>query len=179
MQVIDRICISQRLEASRGRLYRMAFAWCCDQSLADDLTQECLTRALQKQHQLRDRERLNQWLYSILNNCWREHLRRRRPDLELDEENYVCENCAESESSRDEIVEKVRAAIARLPVGQRKVITLVDLEGFAYGEVAAILEIPIGTVMSRLSRARRALQDKLQSVHEGQMPGSGTLRRVK
>jgi len=56
------------------------------------------------------------------------------------------------------------AAVARLPVGQREVVTLVDLEGFAYAEVAEILEIPIGTVMSRLNRARKALQGSLRVI---------------
>jgi RNA polymerase sigma-70 factor (ECF subfamily) len=57
---------------------------------------------------------------------------------------------------------RVRQAVARLPAGQREVITLVDLEEFSYAEVAMILEIPIGTVMSRLSRARAALRDMLR-----------------
>ncbi len=139
----------------------MAYAWCCEPALADDLAQECLTRALQHSHQLRDHDRLECWLYTILNNCWREHLRRRRPEAEFDEEEYVCSSCPETDSYQQQVVDRVRAAVASLPMGQRKVVTLVDLEGFAYAEVASILEIPIGTVMSRLSRARQALQSRL------------------
>lgn len=165
MNLVDLLCGSRgfrkRLEDSRQRLYRMALAWSGDAMLADDLAQETLTKALQKAHQLREDEKLECWLYSILNNAWREHLRRRRPMSELDEEQFVCEDCPETRGNADQIVDRVRAAIARLPVGQREVVTLVDLEGFAYAEVAKILEIPIGTVMSRLSRARRALQSAL------------------
>jgi RNA polymerase sigma-70 factor (ECF subfamily) len=59
-------------------------------------------------------------------------------------------------------VRRVRLAVAELPAGQREVVTLVDLEEFSYAEVATILEIPIGTVMSRLSRARLSLREKLR-----------------
>jgi len=71
----------------------------------------------------------------------------------------------------------VRAAVARLPLGQRQVLTLVDLEEFGYAEVAGILDIPVGTVMSRLSRARAALRKLLnQSMNSQAAP---LLRRVK
>jgi RNA polymerase sigma-70 factor (ECF subfamily) len=71
-------------------------------------------------------------------------------------------------------VARVRAAVARLPVGQRQVLTLVDLEEFSYAEVGEILGIPIGTVMSRLCRGRRALRDDLLRVES-----ASALRRVK
>lgn len=69
---------------------------------------------------------------------------------------------------------RVRAAVARLPVGQRQVLTLVDLEEFGYAEVGKILQIPIGTVMSRLHRARSALREDLLRIE-----AAATLRRVK
>ena len=62
---------------------------------------------------------------------------------------------------RKQVVDRVRSAIATLPIGQRQVLTLVDLEGCSYIEVAQALDIPIGTVMSRLSRARKALKNQL------------------
>jgi RNA polymerase sigma-70 factor (ECF subfamily) len=67
----------------------------------------------------------------------------------------------EDERATAEIVARVRAAIARLPLGQRQVVTLVDLEELSYAEVALALGIPIGTVMSRLCRARATLRDTL------------------
>jgi RNA polymerase sigma-70 factor (ECF subfamily) len=86
----------------------------------------------------------------------------------------------ESESGRLEVAVRVRAAIARLPEGQRQVVTLVDLEGFSYIEVAGILGIPIGTVMSRLCRARAALRDQLQEMLQPRtIAAGGHLRRVK
>ncbi|MCK9530240.1 MAG: sigma-70 family RNA polymerase sigma factor [Gammaproteobacteria bacterium] len=178
MTLIATIGLRKRVEQNRTRLYRMAYAWCYDPATADDLVQECLTRALQNLGKLRDSERLEVWLYSILNNCWREHLRRRRPNEEFDEEQFVCENCPETQSYQQEIVQRVRDAIACLPMGQRKVVTLVDLEGFSYAEVAGILEIPIGTVMSRLSRARTELQRRLADLAE-HGESAPRLRRVK
>lgn len=70
----------------------------------------------------------------------------------------------EDAAREDEIVVRVRRAVSRLPVEQRQVLTLVDLEGFTYAEVAGILEIPVGTVMSRLSRGRSTLHKRLLAV---------------
>jgi len=73
----------------------------------------------------------------------------------------------------------VRAAIARLSLGQRQVLTLVDLEEFSYAEVSSILDIPIGTVMSRLCRARKHLRTELMSLHEPRVMRRDNLRRIK
>jgi len=169
--------IKKRIADERLRLYRMAYFWCYDAVLADDLAQETIARALQKIHQLRDQERLESWLYTILHNCWRTHLRQLRPDRPLDEEVIVCEDCPERINRRQQIIDSVRAAIARLPLGQKEVITLVDLNGFTYAEVAEVMEIPIGTVMSRLNRGRKALQSALRDL--GQASQRPPLRRVK
>jgi len=78
------------------------------------------------------------------------------------------------------VVSRVRQAIGRLPLAQRQVITLVDLEGLSYADVAEVLEIPIGTVMSRLARARKALAAHLDDTGvRGEQPAAGHLRRVK
>jgi RNA polymerase sigma-70 factor, ECF subfamily len=165
----------QRVEESRIRLYRLALSWCGDEMLADDLTQEALARGLRKQHQLRDAERLDAWLFAILHNCWREHLRRLRPQVPLDDVLFVCDRCPESEQAQDQIVAQVRQAVAALPMGQREVVTLVDLEGLSYAEVAEVLGIPIGTVMSRLSRARGALREALEAF---QAQGDAAIGRI-
>lgn len=157
--------LTERIEASRGHLYRVAFAWCHDAPLADDLAQEALARGLARTEQLRDAERLSSWLFSILHRCWIDHLRLRRQDLD---EEAIAELPSdlpgpEGHAEQQETVSRVRAAIAALPLGQRQVVTLVDLEEFSYAEVAAILSIPIGTVMSRLCRAREALRGLLEA----------------
>ena len=183
MKIITRICSNHalrgRIADSRGRLYRVALAWCNNAMLADDLVQETMTIALQRHHQLRDHERLYAWLYSILNNAWRQDLRRQRDDCDYDEDMQHDHRDPEFNIQSLEIVSRVRKAVTALPDDQRQVIALVDLEGFSYCEVASILEIPIGTVMSRLHRARKSLQHALQELEPRPEIGKGHLRRVK
>ncbi|MBI5108953.1 MAG: RNA polymerase sigma factor [Rhodocyclales bacterium] len=165
------------LEGARPGLYRVAYSWCRDAALADDLVQEATAKALERGDQLRDPARLKSWLFAILSRCWHDYLRARHPHEDIDElaEEYLAgPDSPADDVERSQTVARVRAAVARLPVGQRQVLTLVDLEEFGYAEVGAILDIPIGTVMSRLHRARRALRDDLLRA-EAQVP----LRRVK
>ncbi|GAB3630150.1 hypothetical protein GCM10027419_50070 [Pandoraea terrae] len=132
--------------------------------MAEDLVQETLSKALRKSSQLRDLKALDGWLFSILTNCWRDHFRKHvdMEDIdEIDELNLASDLTPEDACAQNEVVNRVRAAVAALPPGQRQVLTLVDLEEFSYSEVAEILDIPVGTVMSRLSRARQALTTKL------------------
>jgi len=157
----------RQIEQSRPRLYRIAYSWCRNRALADDLVQETLARALQKIKQLRETERYDGWMFSILANCWRDYLRQHRDMENIDEfeENLVSEDMGpEHNLLRSEIVNRVRGAVNRLTDEQRQVLTLVDLEEFSYVEVANILAIPIGTVMSRLHRARRSLKEQLLPV---------------
>lgn len=165
MNLLNLFCRSpdfrQRLEQSRTRLYRLAYSWCHDAALADDLAQEALEKALKKKDQLRDPAALETWLFSILTNCWRDHFRRSRDMVDIDDVPLEHPVTPELEHQQHEVVRAVRAAIAQLPVGQRQVLTLVDLEDCSYIEVAHILGVPVGTVMSRLCRARRALKEAL------------------
>lgn len=169
----------RRLETSRDRLYRMAYAWSHDPDLADDLVQEALAKALKNSDKIRDHAALDAWLFRILSNCWHDHFRRQRDMVEIEENDHVHELTPERLHATQEIVHSVRNAIGELPMGQRQVVTLVDLEGFSYAEVAEILGIPAGTVMSRLCRARRALKERLldSSLAERTMPP--TVRLVK
>ena len=167
------------LEEARARLYRVAYAWCHNAALADDLVQETLTKALRKSAQLRDPKARDAWLFTILANCYRDHFRKTREMDDIDEIEISHETTPESESSRAEIVSMVRAAIARLPQGQRQVVTLVDLEGFSYVEVAQILDVPIGTIMSRLCRARNAMKDILLPTIQQNPAMSRAIRRIK
>ena len=80
------VSLKSRIADSRTRLYRVALAWCGDEMLADDLAQETMTNGMTNIRQLRDQTRLFAWLYSILNNNWRLHLRRKKSHDELDDE---------------------------------------------------------------------------------------------
>ena len=165
MEVFDIFCRGRdsrrKLEESRARLYRVAYSWCRNAALADDLVQETLIKAYRKSDQLRDPKAGQSWLFSILSNCFNDHFRRNRETEDIDNVTLVEDSTPESEVDEFQIVNKVRNAVALLSEGQRQVMTLVDLEGFSYIEVSQILEIPIGTVMSRLYRARKKLMEKL------------------
>jgi RNA polymerase sigma-70 factor, ECF subfamily len=154
----------RRLEALRPRLCRLARAWCHDAHLAEDLAQEALLKAMDRAGQLKDKDALESWVFAILNNVWRDHLRRARDFVDVDDldEAVLADHATpEFNVARRQTGDRVRDAIARLPLGQRQVLTLVDLESCPYAEVAAILSIPVGTVMSRLARARQALKTNL------------------
>ncbi len=150
-----------KLESSRSRLYRLAYSWCHAPELADDLTQEALSKALRQSNQLRELNAMDSWLFRILSNCWHDYLRSRRDTLQYDEERHLDHVTPEQLNLRQQDIESVRRAVAALPEGQRQIITLVDIEGCRYAEVAEILELPIGTVMSRLCRARHAVKNQL------------------
>lgn len=162
MNKIKHQILKNRIGESRDRLYRVALAWSGDKMLADDLVQEAITAGIVNSHQLRDEKRLFVWLYSILNNSWCKYLRNKKLQIELDddfadeERSGPFKSCEESET-----VLRVRRAVATLPPDQSQVIALVDLEGLSYCEVSETLNIPIGTVMSRLHRARKNLLMKL------------------
>jgi RNA polymerase sigma-70 factor (ECF subfamily) len=157
--------LAHELEQLRPRLYRLAFSWCKDSFLAEDLVQEALIRALKKHAQLREDELLDRWVIRILANRWMDHLRSQVRDENIDD---MADTLSTDEQQspdhihgRNEVIERVRTAVMRLPDMQRIVVTLVDLEEFSYKEVATILELPIGTVMSRLARGRLALASLL------------------
>jgi len=165
MKLIDALCrnreFEQILSDNRERLYRIAFSWCHHADVADDLVQETCAKALKQRKQLRELDAMSPWLFRILMNTWHDHLRARKETVEFDEADFSEEHTPETVNSRYETVQRVRQSMAKLPLGQREVLTLVDLERFSYAEVAQILDIPAGTVMSRLSRARRQLKELL------------------
>ncbi len=172
--------VKREIERSRDRLCRMARAWCHDAALADDLAQMAVEKALRSSGQLRDPARLKSWLLKILANCLRDHVRESREAVDLDSvADFLADEGASPEEARAsaELVRRVRLAVAALPLGQRQVVTLVDLEECSYAEAGEILEVPIGTVMSRLCRARRALRGALEPYAEDTL--GARLRRVK
>ena len=169
------------IEAQRPVLYRIAYSWCHDPALSDDLVQETLSKAWVRRAQLREQAALKAWMVAIMNHCWLDHLRCQRDFDDVDDLQDTLESTVASPEAcchREQVVACVRAAVARLPRGQRQVLTLVDLEEFSYTEVAGILDIPVGTVMSRLSRARASLKTTLDAAvaHSLAQP---LLRRVK
>lgn len=184
MAMITRILMGPlrpSIEALRPVLYRIAYAWCHDVMLADDLVQEALSKGWTRRAQLRDDTVLKAWMVSIMNHCWLDHLRSRRDFDDVEDWQDELESTADTPEGccdRETVIACVRKAVERLPLGQRQVLTLVDLEEFSYAEVAGILDIPVGTVMSRLSRARASLKNLLGPAMR-QSAAQPQLRRVK
>ena len=170
--------LKQQLELLRPRLYRLAFSWTQDHALSDDLTQDTLAKALKNGHQLREQQKLGSWTFGILHNCYRDHFRKQKNLDNIDDFDFVDEHQPDLDFEQYSITEAVRNAVRKLPENHRQVITLVDLEGFSYADVAQILDVPTGTVMSRLCRARQSLAQKLLNYSE-QTDNSVSLRRVK
>jgi len=169
----------KRIQGHRNRLYRLAFSWCHDAMLADDITQDTLSKAIQKHHQLKDDNLFDAWMFAILNNQWREYLRKSRPCEDIDELVFADHQTPEYWHDREQVVDGVRSAIAGLPLGQRQVVTLVDIESMSYLAVSEALDIPVGTVMSRLSRARKALQMKIKQKQKDNLSSIINLRSVR
>jgi RNA polymerase sigma-70 factor (ECF subfamily) len=170
-------CLRKQVKSLRPELYRLAWSWCHDAQQADDLVQDTLLRGLERIDQLREQAHLKFWLCRIMSNLHKDQLRRRRECVNCDDLVLAAEDDPEREVGRQELIGQVRSAMVRLTEDQRKVLTLVDLMEFSYAEVAQLLEIPVGTVMSRLSRARERL--KCHVVGHGTKVAPGLMRRVK
>lgn len=128
---------------------------------ADDLVQLAVERALRNWQQWKPGTRLDAWMFGVLRNAWIDELRarQRRGRVLLPEEAGAMVGDASDEAQQQRLA--MEQALARLPEEQREVVALVLVEGFSYGEAAQLLEIPVGTLTSRLSRARNALMEIL------------------
>ena len=168
-------------------LYGYAIVLSRNSTEAEDLVQETCLRALRAIGGLRAEESLKGWLFTILRNIWLNQLRQRRttPDLiELDaDENSAHEPADAAQDPYHEYVnrverEQVRAAIQQLPLEFREIILLREYEELSYQEIAAMLECPPGTVMSRLARARAKLRDLLSSEQMNQRVEQNKISRT-
>jgi RNA polymerase sigma-70 factor (ECF subfamily) len=158
----------QGIQAATPALRRYARALTRDAETADDLVQDTLVRALRSEHLFHGGD-IRSWLYTILTNLNRNRLRSlaRRPLLTSIEDSDAPDSSGPELGGRD-----IERALASLVEDQRVALLLVVLEGLSYREVAEVQGVPIGTVMSRLARARAQIKAYL----EGERPA---LRRVK
>jgi RNA polymerase sigma factor (sigma-70 family) len=146
----------ERLVELIPRLRRYARALVGDRATADDLVQDTLERAWAKLHLYRRGTDLRAWLFTVMHNV---HVNRVRATRTADTLEDEMPELAQRPSQGDALlVRDLERSIARLPAEQRAVLLLVTLEDMSYEEVARTLAIPIGTVMSRLSRAREKLR---------------------
>ena len=148
-----------RLEREIPRLRRYARALTRNAVRADDLVQETLVRALSKGHLWQPGTDLRAWLFTIMHNQNVNEIRRAiRDDATVDLENCSAILTARTDPTASRQLRELDHALAQLPEEQRQVILLVGLEGMSYEDAAAILDVPIGTIRSRLSRGRESLR---------------------
>lgn len=157
------------------RRFALALTGCPDRG--EDLLQETCLKAIARADQWREGTRLDSWLYRIAQNQWIDTLRsgRAMQDAVPIDETPIAdgESVGNSAFSRHH-QRAIREAVSALPPDQRAVVALVCVEGLAYREAAEVLDLPIGTVMSRLARARKSLHQTLYGDDETAGAGSNT-----
>lgn len=166
----------QQLLGAIPRLRRYARALVKNADFADDIVQTTLERALAHWHQFDQRRDIVSWLVSIAHNATMDEYRRRArtESMDPDEANAELERQRGAVPLDPSLRVDLLSALGALPLEQRELLLMVTLEQMSYAQCAEALAIPIGTVMSRLSRARRALRQLL----DGEAPLAAALRRV-
>jgi RNA polymerase sigma-70 factor (ECF subfamily) len=146
-------------------LYRYARSLCGEPREAEELLQETYKRALAAKRKpvVADADEIRPWIFTIMRNVWQNERRRmsRSQEILFDDAAFVSGENAEAAMSRKLLVSEVRAAVDSLPAMWREIIVMRDMEDLSYAQIAAVLGCPIGTVMSRLARAREALRQSL------------------
>lgn len=164
----------QAVVAEVPRLRRYAIALMRDRTEADDLVHGVVLRALDKLHLWREGTNMRTWLFTIMHNLHANEMRRRSRMLDVVPMDAAPARAeAAGQESAVELSE-LSVAMGSLSPLHRQVLLLIGLEGMTYGEAAGVLDVPVGTVMSRLSRAREELRRKIDA--GGQ---TATIRRVK
>lgn len=146
------------------RLRRFAMALCGAQDVADDLVQETCERAITRAEQFAEGTRLDRWMFSILSSRWKNHLRSQNVRAADSDDETLGTIVDERETHRAEqrqVLSAVERALTDLPADQRETLMLISVEGLSYREAAETMDVAIGTVMSRISRARLSLATRL------------------
>ncbi len=163
------------LEQCIPALRRYAYSLLYKQEEADDLVQDCLERAIKKQDLWQKGTSLRAWLFTMQHNLYINQLRKlSRQPLMTEETEQLTHNHEPNKS--DVLIRDIDFCMRQLPEDQRQVLLLVTIQGFSYKEVGKIINAPLGTVMSRLSRARKTLQALMNG---DKSPTKPVLRSVK
>ena len=159
------------------RIYGYLYRFLKDSDMAEDLLQETFLRVWRKRAEFRNIASFSTWIYTIAGNLARSEWRRRKrwrmlrlgpsdnedePEYELPDEGAIPDRVVENRMAAAELLEEV----ARLPERYRQVVILRDIQEMSYEEIAGIVQVPVGTVKSRLNRGRLILQEKLGKWHE-------------
>jgi RNA polymerase sigma-70 factor, ECF subfamily len=154
--------IQEQIVALLPRLRRFARNLVRTPHDADDMVQIAVERALLRLDQWRSDARLDSWLFKILRNAWIDEMRSRGRRAKIFMPEEAGENVGEASMEREIERLSVEAALSRLPQDQRLAVSLVLVEGLSYKDAADVLDVPIGTLTSRLARGREALQEMLR-----------------
>lgn len=160
--------IPAEIAALVPRLRRFAWGLCGSRDDGDDLVQSACAKALSRLDQYMPGTRLDSWMFTIIRTQWIDTTRKRRrmaPSLDAEEVAAISDQGRGAREAEDRLLlAQVRQAVSELPEEQRAIVLLVCLEGKSYRETSETLGIPIGTVMSRLARARAALQARIGEI---------------
>jgi RNA polymerase sigma-70 factor, ECF subfamily len=156
---------TDQLIAVLPRLRRFARGLAKTASGADDLVQSACERALAREHQFQEGTRFDSWMFRIVQTIWIDQVRARdvRKEEAEDEGYQVGSDESVRRAEARMGLNEVRAVLRELPADQRVALMLVTVEGLSYKEAAEIADVPVGTIMSRLARARVALLAKLEA----------------
>lgn len=171
--------LCKRLESDRSRLYRMAYSWTHNADIAEDVVQETMIKAMNNVDKVKNVDALDGWIFRVMSNCFIDICRKQRDEVDIDDVVLLEKDTPESLLNQNEMLISVRAAIDCLPIKHRQVVTLVDIESFSYAEVAEILDVPPGTIMSRLNRARQMLKEILNEPKNENHNNKAKLKVIK
>ena len=160
-----------RIEPYLKRLFGYAFSLARDPHHAQDLVQECALRALSARNTPTDEPAYKTWLFRILKNAFVDRLRREKTIAAHQLEAGSLSNMEFWQGDERLITTlTVKIGMEKLPPPQREILGLIDIAGLSYAEAAHFLGVPVGTIMSRISRARRALLDAVGSSNVHELP---------
>jgi len=159
-------------EIYKDRVFRTCFRILGDLPAAEDAVQEIFIRVFDKIERFNEQSSFSTWLYRLavnhtLNIAKRErrHAENTLETLPLAEQPVNSENPPDQTLAKKELSNEIQASLSALPPEKRSILVLREIEGFSYQEIADILEVPMGTVMSRLARARDAFRQKWLETH--------------
>ena len=165
-KLVDQTRFRKDLVQLLPRLRRFALSLCRDAGDADDLVQMACERAMARSAQWMAGTRLDSWVFTMMRNLWLSELRSRRVRTGAGQVDAAESDELRSDVGGEEALQgnQIAALILSLPEGLAATLLLVSIEGHSYQEAADVLGIPIGTVMSRMSKARQVMREKLATV---------------
>ena len=165
-QLGDRDAFGSLVSLHRENVINVVYRMCGETTLAEDAAQTAFIKAWQHLPTYKPQNSFHSWLYRIAINAALDMLRREKPTSNIDELNIRNHHRIESQVEKQQMAQQVQRAVLSLPEASRAVLILREYQGMRYQEIAETLEIPIGTVMSRLNYARKCLLEALQELME-------------